>query len=59
VRSPAFTQKKEVDSDQGTMHKPSGLDFKPSDEAKQYVPYLDFDEVIAVKVTELGDDGAD
>jgi hypothetical protein len=41
------------------MHKPSGLDFKPSDEAKQYVPYLDFDEVIAVKVTELGDDGAD
>lgn len=33
------------------MHKPSALNFAASEEAKQYVPYLDFEEVAAVKAT--------
>ena len=40
----------------GPMHKPSSLSFKESESAKQYVPYLDFEEVVAFKVTDLGDD---
>lgn len=43
----------------GPVHKPSGIDFTASEEAKQYVPYLDFDEVVAVKFTELGEADAD
>jgi nitrogen fixation protein len=37
----------------GPVHRPSSLTFRFSEEAKQYVPYLDFEEVVAVKVTEL------
>lgn len=40
----------------GPAHKPSGIDFVPSETAKQYVPCLDFDEVAAVKFTELKED---
>lgn len=41
----------------GPMHKPSDLIFHFSEEAKQYVPYLESDEVVAVKVTDLGERG--
>ena len=41
----------------GPVHKVSGLSFKESEEARQYVPYLDFEEVVAFKVTDLGDGG--
>jgi len=34
----------------GPAHKVSGISFVASERAKQYVPYLDFEEVVAVKL---------
>lgn len=43
----------------GPMHRYSGIGIKPSEKASQYLPYLDFDEVAAVKFTELAEDDRD
>jgi thiamine pyrophosphate-dependent acetolactate synthase large subunit-like protein len=40
----------------GIAHKISAISFQPSRTARQYVPHLDFEEVVAVKVTELDEE---
>ncbi len=40
----------------GPAHKVSSINFIISETAKQYVPYLDFEEVAAVKFIDLTED---